>query len=474
MQKKKRILRYLSLFLLVCLLSVSLVSCDLFDRGGTLVDRLKDKLEEYLAPDVTTSGTGGADRAVSAEQLLDFLSLVDREKAEIVESYYYYNYVIETPKTIDECCPELFYYLIDTYYIERVSDEELATTIFINSYIDVLGDKYGDYYGPSEAEDYTADMQGKYSGIGVQVSLNEDNYIDIINVFPGSPADRAGVLPGDVLIAVEGEDIALIGYQATINRIRGQIGTSVSLTLSRDGVPYTVSVTREEVVEVTASGKMLEGNIGYIKITSFDDTTYAQFVSAHRALCEAGAEGFVFDVRNNPGGALNSVVAILEYILPDGDICHMRYKNAIQNKTIRGIADVDPTYMGKDGRVYYENHQIDAPMTVLANENTASAGELFTSTLRDRLLVEIIGSTTYGKGVGQSGGGVTNDGSFVMLTCFYYDPPTSGNYNGVGITPDQAVELTGEAAEKNLNLLTPEEDDQLQAALSYLKGITTP
>ena len=276
------------------------------------------------------------------------------------------------------------------------------------------------------------------------------------------------------MIAVEGEDIASIGSQGTINRIRGEIGTSVNLTLSRDGVPYTVSVTREEVVEVTASGKMLEGNIGYIKITSFDDTTYAQFVSAHRTLSEAGAESFVFDVRTTPGGALNSVVAILEYIQPDGDICHMRYKNTGNNRTIKGIADVDPTYMGREGRVYYENHKIDLPMTVLANENTASAGELFTSTLRDRLSVEVIGAVTYGKGVGQSGGNVTSDGSFVMLTYFYYDPPTSGNYNGVGITPDQAVALSPEAAKKNLNLLTPEEDAQLQAALSYLKGTMAP
>lgn len=474
MQKKNRILRYLSLFLLVCLLFVSLVSCDLFDRDATLVDRLKDKLEEYLTPDVTTNGTGGSDREVSAEQLLDFLSLVDREKAEIVEAYYYFNYVIETPKTIDECCPELFYYLIDTYYIERVNDEELATTIFINSYIDVLGDKYGDYYGPSDAEEYTADQQGKYAGIGVQVSPNESNYIDIINVFPGSPAERAGVLPGDVLIAIEGEDVASIGYSATVIRMRGEIGTSVELTFSRAGTPYTVSVVREEVTEVTAFGKMLEGNIGYIKITSFDDTTYSQFVSAHRALCEAGAEAFVFDVRNNPGGTIASVVSILEYILPDGDICHMRYKNAAANRTIRGFADADPTYMERDGRVYYENHQIDAPMTVLVNENTVSSGELFTSSLSDRLGTEIIGTVTYGKGVGQSGGNVTSDGSFVRLTCFYYDPPTSGNYNGVGITPDQVVELSPEAAKKNLNLLAPEEDAQLQAALSYLKGTKAP
>ncbi len=475
MQKKNRILRALSLCLLLCLLVGALASCGLFGKGGTLADRLQDKLNEYTTPATTTSDPQeGGEHTVSAKELSDFLALVDREKAEIVESYYYYNYVIETPKTIDECCPELFYYLVANYYIERVTDKEEATAIFINSYIDVLGDKYGYYYGPSEADDYTADMQGKYSGIGVQVSLNEENYIDILTVFSGSPAERAGILPGDVLVAVEGEDIAEIGYQATINRIRGEIGTSVTVTLRREGEPYTVSVTREEVVEVTASGKMLEGNIGYIKITSFDDTTYAQFVSAHRALEQAGAESFVFDVRNNPGGALNSVVAILEYILPGGDICHMRYKNTSQNKTIKGIADVDPTYMGRDGRVYYENHKIDLPMTVLANENTASAGELFTSTLRDRLGAEIIGAKTYGKGVGQSGGNVTSDGSFVMLTYFYYDPPTSGNYNGVGITPDQAVALSPEAAKKNLSLLSPEEDAQLQAALSYLKGIAIP
>ena len=165
MQKQKRTLRYLSLFLLLCLLCVGFASCGLFGEGGTLADRLKDKLNEYTTPATTTDGTEG-ERPVSAKELSDFLALVDREKAEIVESYYRYNYVIETPKTIDECCPELFYYLVDTYYIERVTDKEEATAIFINSYIDVLGDQYGYYYGPQEADDYTSDMQGKYSGIG--------------------------------------------------------------------------------------------------------------------------------------------------------------------------------------------------------------------------------------------------------------------------------------------------------------------
>ncbi len=477
--KAKRSLRLIPALAALLVLSLALTSCGgLFDRifdRGTLADRLQDKLNEYTTAVTTTTPDGTSsttEHVVSAKELSDFLSLVDRQKAELVEAYYYTNYVIETPKTIDECCPELFYYLVENYYIERVSDKEEATAVFINSYIDVLGDKYGYYYGPEEADDYDADMQGKYSGIGVQVSLNDENYIDILSVFRNSPAEEAGILPGDVLIAVAGEDVAELGYQATVNRIRGEIGSSVSLTFSRAGVPYTVTVTRREVTEETATGKLLPGNVGYIKITSFDDTTYTQFTEAHRALVTEGATSFIFDVRNNPGGALNAVVAILEYILPDGPICHMRYKDSRYNSTISGIADVDPTYMGS--RTYYENHEITLPMAVIANGNTASAGELFTSALRDSKSVPLFGEETYGKGVGQSGGAVTNDGSFLMLTCFYYDPPISGNYNGVGITPTNPVSLSPEAALKNPNLLPLEEDAQLLAALHHLQGTTAP
>ena len=162
------------------------------------------------------------------------------------------------------------------------------------------------------------------------------------------------------------------------------------------------------------------------------------------------------------------MVAILEYILPDGPIVHMNYKHDWNDHTISSIKDIDPNYMAAAGRVYYENHVVDEPIIVLANGNTASAGELFTSSLNDYDVATVVGETTYGKGVGQTALTIGDDGSALVITVFSYDPPTSPNYDGVGITPDVPVSLSEEAAAKNLYRLEYHEDDQLQRAVSLL------
>ncbi len=300
------------------------------------------------------------------------------------------------------------------------------------------------------------------------MSVNAAGYAEILNVFPGSPAEEVGILPGDVIVAVEGEDFALIGYQNAVDRIRGAAGTSVGLTLERDGVRLGFSVVRRAVTEVTVDSRMLDGNIGYIRIVSFNERTYEQFVSAHRALDAEGAVAYVFDVRYNPGGTLNSVVAMLEYILPDGPIVHLNYKNDIDDTTIDSIYDINRLYMDGVERVYYRDHAITEPMVVLANGSTASAGELFTSSLDDYGVATVIGEQTYGKGVGQTSLPLATDGSALVMTVFSYDPPTSGNYDGEGIEPDIKVSLSEEAAGKNLYKLTYAEDAQLQAAVAAL------
>ena len=341
--------------------------------------------------------------------------------------------------------------------------------MFINAYARALGDNYGYYYGPVDYSDYTEDISGEYSGIGVSVSLNEDGYADVLSVFPGSPAEDAGILPGDLIVGVGDEDFAVIGYQNAIDLIRGAEGTTVEITVRRAGEDIRMTVARRKVTEVTVDYKMMDGNIGYIRILSFDEKTYEQFVAAHIALENAGAESYIFDVRNNPGGTLTSVVAILEYILPDGPIVHMNYKLDINDHTISSIKDIDKGYMDGVDRVYYENHVINKPMVVLANANTASAGELFTSSLNDYDVATVVGEMTYGKGVGQTALSIGSDGSALVLTVFSYDPPVSPNYDGLGITPDVTVLLSEEAAGKNLYRLTYDEDTQLQKAVSILQ-----
>lgn len=398
------------------------------------------------------------------DELYGMVARVDLEKLSLVQTYYFFHYVGEF-REVTECLYEIYELLRTVEGVAEITDPEQATALFIDAYARTLGDYYGYYYPAEDYDDYIDDMGGEYTGIGVSVTLTESGYAEILTVFSSSPAEDAGLLPGDLLVEVEGEDFAAIGYQEAINRIRGIEGTTVCVTVLRDGQRISVTMPRRRVVEETVTYKMLAGGIGYIRITSFDAETYTQFVTAHRALDEAGASSFVFDVRNNPGGTLTSVLAILEYILPDGVIVKMNYKVDENDASFSSIYDYDPTYMS--GRTYYENHRITEPMVVLANGRTASAGELFTSSLQDYGVAEVIGERTYGKGIGQTAIGF-GDGSGFVFTVFYYDPPTSPNYHGVGIAPDSAVALPEAAEQKNIYKLTYEEDTQLQAAVGAL------
>lgn len=494
--KSKRLARALSfLLLLVFLLPV----CSSCQHDGNPAQDLKDlvlgKLPGWIAttaqnpatsvptatsapvttapPPVTTlpvttaQPTGkivyeAGERKITESQLSDFLCLVRYEDVLTAEMYFE-NYFIGTFRTVDEACSDIFLIAMENFYIENITDPEDATEIFINCYLESMDEEFGVYYAPKNATSFYEDSEGEYYGIGVSVTQNEDGYLDVLLVFPDSPAEKAGILPGDLLVGVGGDDIAKVGYQPTIDRIRGELGTTVNLTYERDGARYEVSVGRDKVTEITAEGRMIGDDIGYIRITSFDEKTYEQFVNTYLELEQAGARAWVFDLRNDPGGSLSSVVAMAEFVLPDGPIVHLTYKDV--QYTYNSIYDCYPKYML--GKTYYRNHKTEAPVVVLTNGNTASAAELFTSSLRDYGICYVIGTTTYGKGVGQNIFGFS-DGSVLLVTSFSYDPPTSPNYHKIGIVPDETVELPGTAARKHVYRLTAEEDTQLAAAIAYL------
>ena len=417
------------------------------------------------APVTTSIGDPTDASPLTEAEYAAFLSLVDADLVWTAE-YAYNLYYIGEFRTVDACLEEIREMIVGLPAVRSVADTDTATALFISAYARTLGDNYGYYYPPSDYEDYIEDFDGEYTGIGVSVTLLESGYAEILQVFAGSPAEDAGLLPGDILVAIEGEDFAVIGYSDAIDMIRGVEGTNVTVTIERDGECFDVTMPRRRVTEQTVDYRMLSGNVGYIRISSFDDTTYTQFVEAHRALDAEGAESFVFDLRNNPGGTLTSVVAVLEYILPDGHIVKLNYKNDSDDMLISSIYDYYPAFMNE--RTYYGGHAITEPMVVLANGNTASAGELFTSSLMDYGVATVIGEQTFGKGVGQTSAMMGRDGSALILTVFSYDPPVQPNYDGVGIVPHIAVSLPEAAAKKNLYKLTLEEDTQLGAALLSL------
>ena len=448
----KKTTRATAVCLLALLLALVLSACSFPGLGGP-------------SGPTTTIGDPADSSPLTDAEYDAFLSLVDNKKVTYAEVYYRTWYIGEF-RTVKACRDEIRAMIVNMAGVRGVGDVDTATAVYISAYARALGDNYGYYYPPADYDDYTEDISGQYTGIGISVTLLDSGYAEILSVFAGSPAEEAGLLPGDILVAVGGEDFAVIGYQNAIDLIRGLEGTSVTITLERDGARFDATMPRRRVTEETVNYKMLDGGVGYIRITSFDDSTYTQFVEAHRALDAAGADSYVFDVRNNPGGTLTAVVSVLEYILPDGHIVKLNYKNDAYDTLISSIYDFDPAFMAD--RTYYEGHEITEPMVVLANGNTASAGELFTSSLQDYNVAEVIGEQTFGKGIGQSSFGIGSDGSALVLTIFSYDPPVQPNYQDVGIVPDVAVSLSEEAANKNLYKLTLDEDTQLCAALATL------
>ena len=489
MTRKHSFSRLFAFFLLLALLVCSLSSFPLSAAESNLY------LEAYAAEiDLMLSAAlQGKATALEAEGDAESASLLrgfsfHAHRIAIVDFYYSQTYV-KVYKGAAEVATEMIDFLVENFYLDQLTTPELVTDALVLCYTRAVDDVYASY---ANEETYVApeDEETEYVGIGVTVELLADGYAKVIEVASGSPAEGAGMRLGDILIAVEGEDFALLGYDNAINRIRGEEGTEVTVTVRRGEASIDFTMKRKKLAIRSVSFRMLaesEEKIGYIRITKFDGTTFAQFVEAIETLEQEGAASFVFDVRQNPGGRLDVVVAMLDYILPDGTgfpIVRLQYRNTTES--IEGIADY---FSGSESmaKVYgYSkalNHSIDKKMTVLCDAYTVSAAELFTSCLKDFGLAEVFGSTTYGKGMGQSEltipysyeGEPLQDGdpiSCIRVSTFYYSPPVSDNYEGVGVTPHHAVSLSEELINAPLSDLTYSTDLPLQAAVAFLESDT--
>jgi carboxyl-terminal processing protease len=318
------------------------------------------------------------------------------------------------------------------------------------------GDEYSSYYTAEEWLRSQSASRGNAKGIGVYVVMNEDGNILVARVMKNSPAFVAGLKDGDIITAVDGKKVTEVGYDAAVDLVLGEEGTIVSFDVLRGTETWEIDVTRGsyDPQTVFAETVTVENNLyGYIHIVQFEGTTPRQFIAAADELIKAGVKGFIFDVRDNPGGDLWAIIEILDYLLPKGPIVH-----------IVGKAENDvETYSSNE-------NEIDLPMVVLANENTASAAELFTSALKDYDKAEIVGKKTFGKGCGQTGQ-FLSDGSVIFITTFLYNPPFSENYDGVGIHPDYEIDLGREWKNVSLFIVPHEEDAPLAKAIDVLHEI---
>lgn len=340
---------------------------------------------------------------------------------------------------------------IDSYvrnnYINTLDEDHLLDAIAYG-YMAGIKDPYGRYYSVEEYEEISRQTEGKIVGIGITATKTENGYIRVEEVYPDSPADAAQIVPGELIIKVNDIDLSPETYDEGIKEISGKAGTTLTLVV-RNGLEdrEVKEITRRKVQKPTVYTRTF-GSTGYVRITEFSGVTYDQFKVATENLLNSGATSLVFDVRNNGGGTLDSVIKMLDMLLPEGDIATSVDKNG--NVKVLGVSDTS---------------YINVPMAVLTNKNTASAAELFTQALKDYNVAKSVGEKTYGKGTMQVYHKL-KDGSAIKVTTNKYNPPISPNYDGVGIKPDYEVALEGELLD--VELIDPAMDAQLQKALELL------
>lgn len=376
----------------------------------------------------------------------------DTSKLKWVESVFItaYNYENGLPKTSDHAIMTARAFLEEYYDTVDHSNKNDVTDAIITCYVNAVGDPYSIYRPAEEYEEYDSDMSGKFGGIGVVVESNyKEGTMLVSSVYIDSPADAAGFEVGDYILKVDGTPISEIGIENVIYKIRGEIGSSVTITVDRNGQAIDLVAIRAQITEKTVSYKITDEGFGYVSVTDFKDNTDEQFIEAIDALEAAGVSGFIFDMRNNLGGYVNTARKMLSYVVPTGTrILSYRYKSA--NEKVVYATD-DTTSSGTKC-----DHVINLPMVVLCNQFTASAAEIFTSAIRDYrnediLVAKTVGTVTYKKGIMQSTYGYAIDGSSVTLTVAYYNPPYGDNYHGIGITPDISVELDGSGKDNQLD-----------------------
>lgn len=335
-------------------------------------------------------------------------------------------------------------YMDDTFLYEY--DGEVLEEKIYAAMLEALDDPYSRYYTPEEYTELMESTNGTFYGIGATITTDsETGDIYVVEPYEGSPAEEAGVLPGDIIRAINGEPIKGKDSGQVADEMHGEEGTSVVVTFQRGDEFYDATIVRRAVDIKTVASEMLEDDIGYIVISHFSAVTYKQFTDAYEELESEGMKGLILDVRANPGGRLDTVTDMLDYLLPEGLLVY-----TVDKKGSRGEIVSDASAM------------LDIPCAVIADENSASASEVFCGALQDYDAAEIIGTQTFGKGIVQSIIPL-DDGSAIKITIEDYYTPNGNNIHGVGITPDRVVELDEEAAKEG-------RDTQLEAAEEYIKS----
>ena len=340
--------------------------------------------------------------------------------------------------------------IIDKYYMGEVDEQELLDSALIG-YVAGLNDEYSEYIPKSEMESFEAETTGNYNGIGIYYGKTTDNKMVIVSPIKDSPAAKAGLLPGDEILKVDDYEVTSESTLTDLsNIIKGEVGKSVKLKIKRGDQILEFDVPRENIKLHQIYTEVLDNQIGYMDIYSFDEGTSEQFKNKYNELKEKGIKGLIIDLRNNPGGIVQEATGIADAMIEKG-------------KTILITKDKD----GKEEITESEEEPIvDVPVILLTNNNSASASEILAGALKDNGVAKIVGEKTYGKGVIQNVFTLSS-GAGLKITTNEYFTPNNSKINKIGIEPDIEVSLP-ENLEDELNIPF-EQDTQLKRAIEELK-----
>lgn len=317
--------------------------------------------------------------------------------------------------------------VIDTYFYKEDVDKDAMVDGIFKGMVESLGDPYSEYYSKEELESLYQDSLGVYYGVGAYVSLDTTTGLaKVSGIIADSPAEEADLRAEDIIYKVDDVDVTGMTLQETVSLIKGDENTTVKLTLIRDGKEIEKEVTRRKVESPTVKFEMLDDGMAYIQITEFDTVTVDQFTEAMAMARGNDMKGLILDLRSNPGGNLSSVVSIAKQMLPKGLIVYTEDRDGNREE------------YSCDG-----SKELDVPMVVLVNGNSASASEILAGAIKDYGIGTLVGTTTFGKGIVQRPIELS-DGSAVKLTISSYYTPNGINIHGIGIEPDVECEFDSE------------------------------
>ncbi len=335
--------------------------------------------------------------------------------------------------------------LVHDIYIDQPVDDEVMMQGAIKGMMDSLGDQHSSYMDPDQHRQANIDLTGEYDGIGAYVDATQE-YLTIVSPMPGSPAEEAGLEPGDQIIAVDGEDMTGIDGSLVIRKVVGPAGTPVTLTIYREGEqPFDVTLERARIIIPNLETELLEGDIAYIKLYGFSENATQDLIAALEDLLAQDPDGMILDLRNNPGGERDSAVDISSQFIDQGVIMYQEYGDGRRD-----------TYEAVEGGL-----ATDIPLVVLINEGSASASEIVAGAVQDYERGTLVGKTTFGKGSVQNWIPLADDQGLVRITIARWLTPNGNTIHEVGVIPDFEIEYTEEDFENEI-------DPQLDKAIELL------